>query len=187
MDSKQKRRMRKKLLINPQVQGALILRNLLHWCFYFSAILLVISIWNAIIAPNNDGPTALELVFKSFKDFAPAILASLFLMPLFIYDYLKTSNKVAGPIHRLQNEMKKLINGEEVGELEFRDGDHWSDLAHDFNRVAKIVNESRRSERLAQEADEEASLEYQALDAMTTSASLRDSDDAAESLDVVGG
>ena len=172
MDNKTKQRLRQKLLINREVQGALIIRNVVHWCFYMAAILLVVSIWTSFHTPSG-GPTAIELVFESFVYFSPAILASMLLMPLFIYDHLKASHKVAGPIFRLQTEMQKLIDGEEVQELRFRDGDHWAALAKDFSKLAEIVNENRRQDQLEQEADEEAKLENDAKDAMATSEELK--------------
>ena len=141
MDAKEKKALRKKLYVNREVQGALLLRSVLHWFFYMCAILLTVVIVTAV---RDRSELAIKLVFKSFVYFSPAIIASVILLPLFIYDILKQSNRVAGPIVRLRNEMKKLANGENVKELRFRDGDHWKELAEDFNTLRAQVIKDRQ-------------------------------------------
>ena len=142
MNSNEKKTLRKKLYVNRDVQGALILRSVLHWSFYMVAILLVVSIIAVIKDPSRLG---FGLLYESFLSFAPAIVASILLLPLFVYDILRSSNRVAGPIVRLQHKMKKLTAGEEIEELRFRDGDHWNEVADEFNALAKQVMKERRA------------------------------------------
>ncbi len=148
MNEAEKKALRKKLYVNRQVQGALILRSVLHWYFYMCAILLTVVVFTVIRDPSQ---LAIKLVFKSFIYFSPAIIASVVLLPFFIYDILKASNKVAGPIHRLRHEMKKVTSGENIKALRFCDGDHWADLAEEFNLMAAELMTERKS-RLAAEA-----------------------------------
>ena len=142
MNSKEKSALRKKLYVNREVQGALILRSVLHWYFYMVAILLTVSIITVIQDPSKLG---FGILYDSFMYFAPAIIASIVLLPVFVYDIMKTSNRVAGPIVRLRNEMEKLANGETVKKLRFRDGDHWTQLAQDFNVLAAQVMKERKA------------------------------------------
>jgi len=148
MNEQEKKALRKKLYVDRQVQGALILRSVLHWYFYMCAILLTVVVFTVIRDPSQ---LAIKLVFKSFVYFSPAIIASIVLLPLFIYDILKTSHKVAGPIIRLRNEMAKVTHGEKIKELRFRDGDHWAELAKDFNEMAAVLMEERTA-RIAAES-----------------------------------
>lgn len=151
MNADEKKVLRKKLYVNPQVQGAIILRTILHWCFYLCSILLAVVIWTAIRDPSQ---IALKLVFKSFVYFSPGIIASIVLLPLFIFDILKASHRVAGPIVRLRSEMARLTHGEEVQHLKFRDGDNWAELADDFNALAEQVMAERRAmQEQSQNAD----------------------------------
>ena len=144
LDAKEQKPLRKKLYVNHDVQRSLILRSIIHWYFYMSAILLTVVIVTVVRDPSQD---AIRLLFKSVVYFSPAILASVLLLPLFIWDILKASNKVAGPILRLQNEMSRLSKGD-VKELRFRNGDHWSEVADGFNALAAQL----RTERLAHQA-----------------------------------
>ena len=149
MNAKDKKALRKKLYVNREVQRTLILRSIMHWYFYMCAILLTVVIFTVIRDPSE---LALKLVFKSFIYFSPAIIASVILLPLFVWDILKASNKVAGPIHRLRNEMAILVSGHDVKELRFRDGDHWSELADEFNLLAKELMAERKARVQAEAA-----------------------------------
>lgn len=135
-----KKALRKSLYINRAVQGQLIVKSVIQWFFYLCAILLTVVIWTVI---QNPSKSAIGLVFEAFTFFSPAIVASILILPLFVWDMLKESNRIAGPIHRLQQEMKKLQNGEAVNNLEFRDGDYWLELAEDFNALAATVAKLR--------------------------------------------
>ena len=149
MNAQDKKALRKKLYVNREVQGALILRSILHWYFYMCAILLTVVVFTVIRDPSE---LAIKLVFKSFIYFSPGIIASVILLPLFVWDILKASNKVAGPIHRLRNEMAILAAGHDVKELRFRDGDHWTELAEDFNKLANELMAERKARAEAESA-----------------------------------
>lgn len=141
MNDETKKSLRKKVYIDRGVQGKLIIKHIIHWCFYMSAILLTLVIWAWI---RNPSEPVINYVYQSSVYFSPAIVASLLLLPLFLFDNLKESHRVVGPIHRIRNEMKTLADGGGLNEVRFRDGDHWNELANEFNRLANMVVEQRR-------------------------------------------
>lgn len=146
---------RKSLYINRSVQGQLIVRSVMQWFFYMCAVLLTIVIWTVIRSPSQ---SAIALIYQAFMYFWPAIIASLMILPLFLYDMLKESNRIAGPIHRLKIEMQKFTNGEKVKELRFRDRDHWEEIAEEFNAlVRKYGNTEPSNETNGTTADERES------------------------------
>ncbi len=140
MNKKQKKALRKKLFINREVQGDIIKRSIFHWYLCTSLILLTVVIYTAFRDPSE---SALLLVYEMWNHFSPAILASFVLLPIFIYDVIRASNRVAGPLHRLTNEMKQLADGKVVKPLRFRDGDYWQGLADQFNELAQVVQNER--------------------------------------------
>jgi signal transduction histidine kinase len=144
MNSADKKALRKKLYVNQEVQGAIIVRTVLHWCFNLCAVLLVVVIWTVIRDPSQN---AIKLLFEAFVYFSPAIVASVVLLPLLVYDILKISHRVAGPLLRLRCEMGKLAEGHDVDSLKFREHDHWSDLADEFNRLATNIKAERQAAR----------------------------------------
>jgi len=135
---------RKRLYINSVIQGGLIVKTITYWLLYMIAILVTVTIWKSYSFPDAS-ISALAQEVQSI--FAPALVAGIVLLPLFLYDQLKFSHRMAGPIYRLRQEMKKLSKGEGVQKLRFRDRDHWPELAEDFNRLAELVISNRRSLR----------------------------------------
>jgi hypothetical protein len=75
--------------------------------------------------------------------FGPALVASLLLLPLVLFDVIRFSNRFAGPLVRLRRAMRTLARGEQVLPIKFRDGDYWQDFADDFNAVAATVQRYR--------------------------------------------
>jgi nitrogen fixation/metabolism regulation signal transduction histidine kinase len=84
---------------------------------------------------------------RIWVQYGQALGASLLVLPLVLLDCLMFSNRLAGPVRRLHVAMKQLADGQAVRPLEFRRGDYYWDLAHEFNRILTCM-----------QANEEASL-----------------------------
>lgn len=52
---------------------------------------------------------------------------------------LKLSHRVAGPLHRLRQELLRTAQGGEVTKLKFRDGDYFEELADAYNEHMKTI------------------------------------------------
>jgi len=52
------------------------------------------------------------------------------------------SHKIAGPLFKLQKYLSQVRDGTAPGELFFRDGDYFQELADDFNSTFKVILES---------------------------------------------
>jgi nitrogen fixation/metabolism regulation signal transduction histidine kinase len=64
------------------------------------------------------------------------ILAVMFLLlPVFLRDTLKMSNRFAGPMYRLRTALRMVSEKESCGPIKFRKGDFWQDAASDFNTM----------------------------------------------------
>ena len=50
-------------------------------------------------------------------------------------DTVRASHRFVGPLVRLENELRRLADGESVRPIQFRAGDQWHSLADQFNRV----------------------------------------------------
>ena len=143
---------RKRLYINPDIQGGLIARTVVHWLLYMAAALVAATIWTTY---RSHDAFILSLAQEVLSNFAPAFIAGVALLPLFLYDQLRFSNRMVGPIYRLRQEMRKLTRGEGVQRLRFRNQDHWPELAEEFNRLAEMVVNDRRALRQSAEEREE--------------------------------
>lgn len=136
---------RRKLFIDRQVQGALLRRVALYWLVCLNGVFcilvgmpLLIS-WFAIGQPLSTG----ELLNKTLVRYWPVFVSALILLPIVLADCVRVSNRFAGPLFRLRRAMRDLADGKTVEPIRFRDGDFWTLIADDFNRVAARVQESR--------------------------------------------
>jgi hypothetical protein len=136
---------RSKILIDPKVQGTLVMRLVAYWLLCLAGIFALLAgipiVICALGLPNQ--PTIGELLYMTWLNFWPALFASLILLPFVVGDCLRVSNKFVGPVFRIRRAMKQLANGEKVEAVKFRDNDFWYDFAEDFNRVLKRMEEER--------------------------------------------
>ncbi|MBP86447.1 MAG: hypothetical protein CMJ64_07000 [Planctomycetaceae bacterium] len=68
------------------------------------------------------------------------MLASVFVLPVVLWDVLRLSHRFAGPMIRLRHALSDLANGKEVKTVSFRDGDYWTEFADHFNRLNERLN-----------------------------------------------
>ena len=136
---------RRRVLVDPAVQGALARRIILHWaCFVFvaSVATFVLTALANPFRPLADHVADLWWTQGSF------LLVAALLVPAFIVDTIKVSNRFAGPILNLRRAMREIASGKPATMLNFRDGDFWQELADDFN-AAFVRTGNVQQERFA--------------------------------------
>lgn len=123
---------RKKDYVDPQVQGELARRLVLHWLLF-----TIVAAFIAISLEWLEDPlrTLPQLVWEASWNYGPFLLVLIALVPIFIYDSIKLSNRFAGPVYRLRKVAAALADGELPGRVELRGTDFWRDLAKDFNHI----------------------------------------------------
>lgn len=127
-------------LIDHEVQTSLIWRVTLHWGALIMGQGLGLLFWTVFTAlPDIHAGD----VFHRFSlTFLPVMVISLSLLPVFLLDTVKLTNRFAGPIQRLRRTLKSIVAGEQVEPLKFRDNDFWQALAVDFNQAMKLRSEN---------------------------------------------
>jgi len=133
---------RKRLWVDPSVQGTLILRVVLYWIVCLVTVTLMVLCWRVVTGPARPFYTHFDDMWFYY---GPALVASFLLLPLVIFDILRVSNRFAGPLFRLRRSLKALARGEQVRPISFREGDFWIEVAQEFNAVlARIQHETGR-------------------------------------------
>lgn len=132
--------LRKRLLVDFRVQGALIVRVVLYWLTCLFAIMLLLLGWGLLTDPARPLNSHMADLWAFF---GPAAVASLFLLPAVVFDLLRLSNRFAGPMFRLRQSMHDLAQGKPVDTVRFRQGDFWEEFADDFNTVATLADKSK--------------------------------------------
>ncbi|MEM7560534.1 MAG: hypothetical protein AAF394_15535 [Planctomycetota bacterium] len=143
---------RGRIYVDKKVQGALARRIVVHWCIFFVVCMLCLFAMEFFVGDPALGVGGhLAAVWQKYAFFVLVMLA---IVPSFVYDSLKLSNKFAGPMVRLRHGIQKITRGEEVGTLKFRKGDFWGDVADEFNEMRTSIEAAKA--RAATEAAAEA-------------------------------
>ncbi len=128
---------RKKTFVDPQVQGALVRRLIIHWVGFFALASLVAFVLQVLSNPFQSISTHIQQLWWTQ---GPFLVAALFLLPVFVLDTIKLSHRFVGPINRLRNTIRNIAEGNAPEEVKFRDFDFWRGLAEDFNQMVNRLN-----------------------------------------------
>jgi hypothetical protein len=127
---------RKRLFVDPQVQGALLCRSFLYWLICVGLMTAMLACWQVFTGPPQNLPQVFAALWFNY---APALVVSVLVLPLILFDVVRISNRFVGPVYRLRNSMRRLARGEEVRPIRFREGDFWLEFADEFNRILELV------------------------------------------------
>jgi methyl-accepting chemotaxis protein len=145
---------RRQLLVSPSFQltyiGYTAVVALFSTAIFYSAyrllILDLVKEFSADAAPQVNGaltqitnePSLLPLIQRKVSSMDLFFfLASIIDMVFLCIGGLWISNRVVGPMVRLKNHMEKVARGETVGEIHFRDGDFFPEIADAYNDALK--------------------------------------------------
>lgn len=124
---------RTQYFVDGAVQGALLRRLLMHWAVMLGAVGAFLYFVELL------GADPQRAAVNVLRRHGPSVVALLALVPVFVVDLFRLTNRFAGPMVRLRRAMQALGRGEQVKPIEFREGDFWQELAADFNRVIRRV------------------------------------------------
>ncbi len=130
---------RKKQFIDRPVQGAVLRRILLHaWVFLVVGAGFTLLV-QFLANPFQDLRT-LQAAF--WRSVGPFIVVMLALTPMFIWDTLKLTNRIVGPMWRVRATLRKMNAGDEpIAPIHFREGDFWGDMADELNVLISRLQE----------------------------------------------
>lgn len=139
MNDKQRRN---KTLVDPPVQKSLIRRMILHWVVFVMAAMTLTLLLQYFGDPFK--PLKWHLS-ELWWNQAPTLLSMIVLLPIFILDSIKVSNRFAGPILRLRSAIADISAGKNIEPVSFREGDFWQSLAHDFNTMVSKISGNQKA------------------------------------------
>lgn len=134
--------LRKKQLINWKIQGSIVARLMLYLCCYNVAILfLLVVAWGAraSVAALSEAPTVNEPAAWSSQA-VPLIGVMCLLLPFILWDLVRLTNRVAGPLYRFQSVMKHFVKTGTLPTATLRDGDLLTEFEINFNEFVEAVH-----------------------------------------------
>ena len=124
---------RRKALVDPEVQGGILRKIAIHWVLFFICNAMALMIWIRLFEqPDADWG---QTFGDTMRRFLPFFIITMALIPAFVWDTLKLTNRFAGPILRLRSALSDASAGRAVTPLHFRTNDFWQEIAQNFNSV----------------------------------------------------
>jgi hypothetical protein len=114
-----------KLIIYPKIQIPLI-----AWTAGLAIVGALFT--TSLIVYSQNHPDVSEIRVKVIFGVAGLLIFSAYAILLSYY-----TNRLFGPLYRLQSTIKKMTTGEDVRPIRLRDGDHFNELIDDFNRLVE--------------------------------------------------
>ncbi|SFI27941.1 hypothetical protein [Planctomicrobium piriforme] len=139
---------RKRIFVSGQIQGSVLLRFGMYWFVYHFVLwhtlfLFYFAQYRAEVL--NGGPVeSFAQIYSNFcSQYYPMLLAALAVLPLLIYDSIRTTHRIAGPLVRFQNTLRRLKAGDRIESVQLRDGDLLLEFQREFNDFLKFYNSQR--------------------------------------------
>lgn len=138
---------RARMYVDKNVQGGILTRVAIHWGLFFFTTAFAYIVIQAIVAPT--GSTFVSRLQGALTEFTILGFLMLSLLPAFMLDFVRFSNRFAGPIVRLRRFLRELGENGDVPPLKFRDDDFWVDVAKEFNVCReRLMRQKLEIERL---------------------------------------
>lgn len=136
---------RSQTVVDREVQYGVVKKIAVHWLVLFVCNSIALMIWVTLFEQPEMGWR--DNFAESFRRFLPFFVITAALIPAFVLDTLKLTNRFAGPISKLRGEMKNAADGKPVRPLHFRSDDYWCEVADGFNAlIAKAGIETTDSD-----------------------------------------
>lgn len=142
---------RKSKYVNSMLQGNLMLRMVMYWAIYNVALIAAMIGGNVmkVIPEVLDGSRAYSAsqFWSEFTDQqGPMLMAIFVLCPLLIWDMLRYSHRIAGPIHRFRKALADHVAGQPLQTVKLRNGDmllEFQDTWNEFVRYKQMQDEQK--------------------------------------------
>lgn len=130
---------RKRLFVNREIQGRLLARTSLYWVLYHAVLWMAMFLYRyaehrgAVMAGAE--PRSFADLYGQFVHEHHAMWFCAFaILPIVLWDLLKFSHRVVGPLVRFQRTLESLTAGDAVQDVRLRRGDLLFDLQTTFNQ-----------------------------------------------------
>jgi hypothetical protein len=133
---------RKRLWVDPAFQSRLLVRLCLHLLLFAVAVVHITFIFELMgnLALNRVGRGFGALYLEFLSSQKPLLVTLVLFTPILLYDLLKFSNRIAGPLYRCRNVMQMMARGEPVPQFQPRKHDLMRDLFQAFNALITAWN-----------------------------------------------
>lgn len=138
-------RKRRKNFVDHQVQTALVAKVVRYWLASLASVGGLTVLGWLFVWPGIGGFVGSEAVMTEVLPvLVLAVVVSLLILPLIVFDLIRLSNRFAGPMFRLRKLMQDLADGKDVEPVQFRKEDFWGEFSEAFNGIIARTNAAAR-------------------------------------------
>lgn len=133
---------RVKKLINWTVQGPIVIRLIIHFMAYNVATLFLLLVVYGIkgsLAAIADQPVSAEPM-TFWQQAAPVVVCMCVMMPFMIWDLMKLTNRIAGPLFRFESILNDFSKSGTIRQADLRKGDLLTDYQKHFNAFVDALH-----------------------------------------------
>ena len=120
---------RKRVVVDQQLQSQLARRIVTYWGLTW---LLVFSL-PILVRMFTENVPFQQLATQIIADFWFPIVMSVFMIPIVVWDSIRFSNRVAGPVYRITKTVRELAGQSPVRTLKIRQNDFCHDMVDAVN------------------------------------------------------
>lgn len=147
---------RRQSFVNWQIQGNLVFRLvgyvvLYHFILWNVMFLHCYLQYQGELEAGGRVQTFGELYGNFALEHYSVLVCAIAVFPLLVWDGIRFSHRVAGPLVRLQNVLKQLSQGHRSPEVKLRKGDLMEQLAETVNELLRSQKIQTQAELLQQE------------------------------------
>lgn len=129
---------RKTLYVSRSIQGVVMGRFALYWIGYHFTLWHAMLLYgyirgNLLTAFTGGGMSFWEYYMAFFQANNTILIAAAAICPIMLWDTLRVTHRIAGPIVRFKDVLKRLSRGEHVEKVQLREKDLMDDLRDAFN------------------------------------------------------
>ena len=141
------KRARKQIYNSQKIQGPIVARLATYWVVYHLVLLHGMFLFHyflyrgQLLADSQMTTVPFSELYSSFlSQNSSLLLCSVAFFPLILWDMLKLTHRVAGPLVRFMSTLKQLEGGEKVEPVRLREGDLLVELQTAFNSYLKAAD-----------------------------------------------
>ena len=136
-----RRAKRKKMFIDPEVQGTILWRLGLHWLLAVVTIVGYLFVMQVLTTGFTQSFS--DHCRDLFQKYGMLLVVLATVFPVFAWDSVKLSHRFAGPMYSFRRTLRQLASGENVRQMKFRRKDFWKEMADDLNTIAERLHRYR--------------------------------------------
>lgn len=138
-------KLRRKKLVNKQLQGQLMLKMVMHWLGYNCIVLFLslsacVFMYSISVVNGNVERTMQAEIFDFFSRHKPMLIVMALLLPVIMWDMLKTTHRVAGPVFKFKSELRRFIDTGKFQSVHLRNDDFLIDFQDTWNEAIERAN-----------------------------------------------